>query len=126
MMLMSQLAIAASSIGLPRCGVSAHDGPAFASARTAANAARFGSSVNMLNLTIGPDAPACDRIIVLIGESQDRRRFCQFAAHGDELRTGRLYVAGLVPGAALQGRRTAVPSPRHAKAGECLAQDRFL
>src|SRR3569832_1313130 len=58
-MLMSQLAIAASSIGLPRCGVSAFDEPT-AVASTSAAAKRMGLGVDMLHLPARRDAPAGD------------------------------------------------------------------
>src|SRR5579864_4713309 len=78
MMLMSQLAIAASSMGLPRCGVSARDAPAPVESTSAvAKTTRLQSGVNMLDLAIASNAPARDRVIVLIGEAQYRRRLGQ-------------------------------------------------
>src|SRR5579872_7415584 len=124
-MLISQLAIEASSIGLPRCGVSASETLAVAaSSRTAEKTT--GLSVDMLNLAARSNTPACDRVVMLVGEAQYRRLFCQFAAHRDELGAGRLHIPRFVPCAALQRRRTTIPAPRHAKAREGLAQDRLL
>src|ERR1035438_5669922 len=98
-MLMSQAAIAASSIGLPSLGVSANAAPlVIASNRVAARIARSG--VNMLDLPVAADAPTGDRIVVLVGKAQDRRRFRQLAARGHEFGAGRLHIAGLVPGPA--------------------------
>src|SRR6516225_541217 len=117
--------MAASSIGFPRCGVSANEAPAvMASNSEAEKIARLG--VNMPDLPVARDAPAGDRIVVLIGKRQNRRLLCQLAARGHEFRAGRLHIAGLVPGAALQRGWAAVPSPGHAEAGESLAQNRFL
>src|SRR5579872_5310821 len=127
MMLMSQLTIAASSTGLPRCGVSARDAPALVVSTSAvARTTRLQSGVNMLHLAIASNAPARDRVIVLIGEAQDRRRLGQFAANGHKLGASWLHVAGFVPRPALQGRGSPIPSPRHAEAGEGLAQHRLL
>src|ERR1700722_2023986 len=66
-MLMSQLAIAASSSGLPRCGVSAFDGLAVVASKNAA-ARRMGLGVDMLDLAARCNAPAGDRVVVLVGE----------------------------------------------------------
>src|ERR1700692_532541 len=90
-MLMSQAAMAASSIGLPRLGVSANEAPVIiADNKEAEKIAHL--DVNMLDLPIASDAPTGDRVIVLIGKAQDRRRFRQFAACGDEFGAGRLYI----------------------------------
>src|SRR6516225_7727081 len=112
--------MAASSIGFPRCGVSANEAPAvMASNSEAERIACLG--VNMPDLPVARDAPTGDRIVVLIGKRQNRRLLCQLAACGHEFGTGRLHIARLIPGAALQRGRTAVPSPGHAEAGEGLA-----
>jgi hypothetical protein len=47
-------------------------------------------------------------------------------AHVDELRAGRLYVPGLVDGAALQSRWSAIPIPRQAKARQVFGQNGLL
>src|ERR1700722_1248706 len=99
-MLMSQLAIAASSTGLPRCGVSASETPAVV-ASTSEAARRMRLRVDMLDLAIACDAPACDRVVVLIGKRQHRRRLCQLTANGNEFGAGRLHVARFVPCPAL-------------------------
>src|SRR5882724_2401485 len=77
-MLMSQEAIAASSIGLPRLGVSADAAGMATSKSEAARSARLG--VNMLDLPAAADAPARDRVVMLVGKGQYRRRFRQLAA----------------------------------------------
>src|SRR5579863_6045254 len=126
-MLMSQLAIAASSIGLPRCGVSAKDAPArITSASAAITTIRLSLSVNMLDLAAAADTPACDRVVVLIGKTQHRRRLGQFAANRDKFSTGRLHIARLVPCAALQRRRSSIPAPRQTETRKGFAQDRLL
>src|SRR3984957_12703700 len=125
-MLMSQLAMAASSIGLPRLGVSAMEAPAIIASNSDAAASSGRSGVNMLDLPVAADAPAGDRIVVLIGEAQDRRRFRQFAAGGHEFGAGRLHIAGFIPCPALQRGGAAVPAPRQAETGERLAQHRLL
>src|SRR5262249_57169304 len=56
----------------------------------------------------------------------DRRRALGLAALGEERGAARLLIAGLVDGAALQDGGAAVPIPRHAEAGEGLAQHRRL
>src|SRR5579863_8526602 len=111
-MLISQLAIAASSSGLPRCGVSAFDRLAVVTSRSAA-ARRAVLGVDMLHLAARCNAPAGDRVVVLIGEAQYRRRLGQFTTHGDKFGARRLHVARLVPRPALQRGRTAIPTPWH-------------
>src|ERR1700761_6336799 len=113
-MLMSQLAIAASSSGLPRCGVSALDRLAVAASKITA-ASRTGLGVDMLDLAARCNAPARNRIVVLVGEAQNRRRLGEFHAHGNKFGARGLHVAGLVPRPALQCGRAAVPAPRHAE-----------
>src|SRR6202790_4708981 len=125
-MLMSQAAIAAASIGLPRLGVAASEAAVVIASRRVAAVRIARSGVDMLDLPVSSDAPTGDRIVMLIGEAQHRRRFCQFAARRDELGAGRLHIAGFVPRPALQGGRAAVPAPRQAEAGEGLAQHRLL
>src|SRR3974377_778154 len=117
--------MAASSIGFPVCACAARAAPAvMASNSEAEKIARLG--VNMPDLPVARDAPAGDRIVVLIGKRQNRRLLCKLAARGHEFGAGRLHIAGLVPGAALQRRWAAIPSPGHAEAGESLALHRLL
>src|SRR6516162_6741408 len=100
--------MAASSIGFPRCGVSADEAPAaMASNSEAEKIARLG--VNMPDLPVACHAPAGDRVVVLIGKRQHRRLFCQLAARSHEIGAGRLHIARLVPGTALQRGWAAVP-----------------
>src|SRR5215831_15039101 len=82
--------------------------------------------VDMFDLAVAFDRPAGDAVVVLTWKAEDIWNGLGFPAFGDDLRAGRLHVPGLVPGAALQDRRTAVPVPGHAKAGESLAQYRRL
>src|SRR4051812_48108136 len=123
-MLMSQAAISAGVIGLPRLGPAAAAAPApRASAR---NAARESLRVDMLHLPFRVDRPARRPVVVLADERRDRRRPRALAALGDDLRARRLHVAGIVPGAALEHRRPAVPAPQGAEARERLRQHRLL
>src|SRR6266853_5642152 len=123
-MLMSQAAMSAGSIGLPRLGPSAKAAPD-PSAIASTNACR-GLGVNMFHLPFAVDRPTREAVVVLVRETEQRRNIPGLAALGDELRPGRLHVAGFVPRAALQYRRSAVPAPGHAKAGEGLGEHRRL
>src|SRR5580692_11920891 len=120
-MLMSQAAISASVIGFPRPGPSADAALAVrqsASPRTG----EILLGVNMLDLPGAVDAPAGNGIKVVVQHRPDRRSCLQFAALRDEFGSGRLQIAGIVPGAALQGRGPAVPTPGHAETGEGFAE----
>src|SRR5438034_11125353 len=119
-MLISHAAMAAASIGLPRLGPSAEAAPA-ARQRVSPTAVSSQLCINMLDLPRGGDPPAGDGVKMVGQRRRDRWDRLQLPALGDKLRTGRLHVAGLVPGAALQDSGAAVPAPRHAKAGERLA-----
>src|SRR6266704_6725801 len=123
-MLMSQLARSASLTGCPRPGVSA------ASAVLAPSAKRTTAEkdlrVSMLRLPFAVDGPTRDGVHVPHREGDHRRIGLGLAPLGDELGPSGLHVASLVPGAALQDRRLAVPTPGHAEAGQGLAQHRLL
>src|SRR5580704_11570193 len=125
-MLMSQAAMSASVTGLPRPGPSADAALAArqsASPRTPTpSVGEIRLGVNMLDLPSAVDAPAGNGIKVMVQHRPDRRSCLQFAALRDEFGSGRLHVAGIVPGAALQGRGPAVPAPGHAEASEGLAE----
>src|SRR3954463_8450687 len=87
--LMSQAASSSGVIDLPRLGASASAAlPASTSAMRPVAALR----VNMPDLPLGVDAPAGDRIEVLVREGEHRRRFLELAALGDELGAGRLHA----------------------------------
>src|SRR5271166_5618108 len=123
-MLMSQAAMLASVSGLPRPGPSADAAPATRqSASPTAEEILLG--VNMLDLPRTVDAPAGDGVEVMVQHRPDRRNRFQLPTLGDEFGSGRLRVARLVPGAALQGRGPAVPTPGHAEAREGLAEHRL-
>src|SRR5262249_52267738 len=78
-------------------------------------------SVDMLDPSFAVDAPAGDAVVMLVRERAGvGHRLAGLAARRDELRPRRLRVTGLVPGAAQQHRRPAVPAPRHAEAAERL------
>src|ERR1700732_3683143 len=124
-MLISHAAISAASIGLPRLGPSAEAAPA-ARPKASQTAVTSLLRVSMLDLPRAVDRPAGDRVKMVVQHHRDRRDGFQLPALGDKLGTGRLHVAGLVPGAALQDCSTTVPAPGHAKAGERLAQHRLL
>src|SRR5262245_41387119 len=120
---MSQALISPCSIGFPRFGAWAK--AAFeASARATAKISDL--CIDMFHLPSALDRPSRDAIIVLAGEACYGRNLRRLAAHGHDLGTSRLHVAGLVPGAALQYSGPALPPPRHAKAGEGLAVYRLL
>src|SRR5882672_2605169 len=121
-MLMSQAVMSASEIRAPSPGVCASAAPEpTRSAQTAS-----GLSVDMFDLPFAVDRPTREAVVVLVGEAERIRRFLGLAALGDELGAQRLHAAGLVPGAALQYHRPAVPAPGHAEARERLGQHRLL
>src|SRR5438445_3994088 len=123
--LMSQAAMSAGLIGFPRLGVWAKATLALrASVSVTANPRRL--RIYMLHLPAALDRPTGDRVVVLTGEAGHRRNSRGFAARRHQLGSGRLLVAGLVPRSALQYRRAAVPSPRHAESSERLVEDRLL
>src|SRR5205814_8015104 len=82
--------------------------------------------VHMFDLTRALDAPARERVVVLCGKTEDVWNRLGFAAAGDDFGARRLNVAGLVPRAALQNGRPAVPAPGRAEPGERLCIDRLL
>src|SRR5215831_21302195 len=107
---MSHAPRVAGSIGWPRLG------PAAATVPTASQSARHTATmlpldVYMHHLPRGVDRPAGDRVAVLVRHRRDGRDRLQLAACGHKVGAGRLHIAGLVPGAALQDGGTAVPAP---------------
>src|SRR5580704_15644188 len=117
--LMSHVARSASLTGLPRPGRSAASAaPPSATAKATTAARRLG--VDMLDLPLVVGGPDRDHVHVPHGESRHRRVDLGLAALGEQLAAGRLHVAGLVPGAALQHHRLAVPAPRRAEPGQRL------
>src|SRR5256885_1598647 len=123
MMLMSHAAISAGSRGIPRFGPAEK---AALEARPSARAMAESLCVDMFHLPFAVDRPAGEAVVVLVREPQHVRDLLGLAALGHELGAGRLHVAGLVPGAALQYRRTAVPPPWHAEPRESLGEHRRL
>src|SRR6266550_9522332 len=124
-MLMSQAAMSAGSIGLPRFGTWARAAlVTTANARVAANVEDL--RVNIFHFSLRIDSPSRDAVVVLSRECGNGRGSFALAARGDELRARWLHVAGFVPGAALQSRRTAVPLPRQSEARKRFAQHRLL
>src|SRR5687767_2554569 len=72
------------------------------------------SGVDMLHLAIRLDAPAGRAVEVLARERRRvRHRRPGLTPPGDDLGARGLHVAALVPRAALQDDRSAVPAPRH-------------
>src|ERR1700722_16593506 len=123
--LMSHGARSAGVIGLPRLGPSASAMPApHANASMPAPIASL--RIDMFDLSLGVHGPTGDGVEMLAREAEHRWGLRSLAAQRHELFPGRLHVAGLVPGPALQDRRPAVPPPRHAEAGEGLGQPRLL
>src|SRR5215831_5838947 len=124
-MLMSHSAISAALTGLPRLGPSAKAAPAASKAEIQTKKVTL-LGISMLDLPRAVDRPAGDGVAVLVQNRRHRGDHLQLAALGDEFSTGRLRIAGLVPGAALQHCGAAIPAPGHAEAGESLAQHRLL
>src|SRR5215472_11722420 len=81
-------------------------------------------AVDMLDLPFLIDRPAGDDVHVPHREGGHRHVDLGRAALGEHLLAGGLYVAGLVPGAALQHHRLPVPAPGQTEAGQRLGQDR--
>src|SRR5262249_2554873 len=117
--------MSSSVMFLPRPGVSASAVPAPNTAVSASESRRL--RVDMFDLPFAVDAPAGDAVVMLVRERERARdRPLGLAARGHELRAGRLHVASLVPGAALQHDRLTIPTPGHAEADEGLRIDRAL
>src|SRR5947209_1140705 len=106
---MFQTVMSASVIGWPRPGVSATAVPAPKPSTKARS--KTGLCIDMFDLPIARDAPARNAVVVLVGE---RQRACHWliglTARSHELGAGWLHVAGLVPSAALQDDRLAIPA----------------
>src|SRR5437588_10348876 len=83
----------------------------------AANAASSSLRIGICYLAVFSDAPGPDRVVMVD---------VVVAAHREQFSQGRLHVAGLVDGAALDHRRFSVPVPRQAEAGQRPAQHRLL
>src|SRR5439155_8814560 len=98
--LMSQAAISAGSIGLPRFGTWARATPVMI-ANTSMAAKLEDLRVNMFDLPLRVDGPSRDAVVVLPWKGGYGRDTFALAARGDDLRAGWLHVAGFVPGAAL-------------------------
>src|SRR5215831_1390356 len=113
MTVMSQGAISADVIGLPRLGVSAAAAPAanarIVAPRMSCRIARL--CIDMFYLPIAAHGPARNRIEVLARESSDLWRPRSLPARGDKIRAQRLRIAALVPRSALQDGGAAVPFP---------------
>src|SRR5262245_37113750 len=109
-MLMSQGARSAGEIGWPNCGACASAGAA-PTMSAAASVNRL--SVDIARLSLVVDGPTRDGIVV-VGAAE--------AAFGAERLARRLHHAGVVGGAALQDRGTAIPLPGGAEAHGRLRQ----
>src|SRR5712671_6925225 len=115
MMVISQGAMSAGLIGLPRRGLSAADAPAEATAIS--DAARSAIlHIDMFDPSLRIHSPTRDGIEMLAWEIQHRRWFRRLPTQRDKLGASRLHGAAFVPGAALQDCRSAAPTPWHAKA----------
>src|SRR6266481_4574798 len=75
------------------------------------------SSLRIGHLAVGRDTPRPDRVVVII---------IIVAAHREQFGQGRLDVAGLVNGTALDDCRFAVPVPRQSETGQRPRQHRLL
>src|SRR5258708_32443004 len=120
-MLMSQGASSASPMGWPRPGPAANPVVIFNISKK-----QESLGINMPHPSRSVDRPARRAVVVLARKPRDRRRLQGLAADGDDLGARRLHVPRLVPGAALQHRRSAVPVPGDAKARERLGEHRLL
>src|SRR5579883_1159662 len=124
---MSHALMSASETGLPRFGdwlpgLCAKLAPV-SNARATAKA-NNGLRIDMLDLPFAVDGPTGDAVVVLVREKQGARKgLLGLAPRRHKLGAQRLHVPGLVPGAALQDRRLAIPAPRHLEAGERLVED---
>src|SRR5882757_2974503 len=87
------------------------------SSAATANAANSSLCVGICYLAVFSDAPGPDRVVMVD---------VIVAAHREQFGQGRLHVAGLVDGAALDHRRLAIPMPRQAEAGQRPHQHRLL
>src|SRR5262245_27551713 len=115
---MSQALVSASEMLLPSPGESAS--AADPNANVSATERRR-LRVDMFDLPFVVDAPGRDAVVVLVGERQAiGDRAFSLPAGGHEFRAQRLSVAGLVPGAAHERDRLAVPAPRDGEARERL------
>src|SRR5262249_42989030 len=122
---MSQAAMSAGASGFPRLGVCAH---ANFEVRTRTNTRRWRVSlrVYMPTLAVTIDRPARDRVEMFVREGGYCWTFGHFTAYCNNLGSGWLHITRLIPRAALQHGRPAVPSPRRPKPGECLVEHRYL
>src|SRR6266404_2685446 len=121
-MLMSQAAISALSMGLPRLGPAARQPKLTAKI----NSAAVNSCVDMAYRPGAADRPAGDAVKVLAREGGDRRHFRSLSPHRDDLGARGLHVARLVPGPALQHGRAAIPVPGDTEPRKSLAEHRFV
>src|ERR1700681_4419629 len=121
---MSQALMSASLTGLPRCGASAANAAAEAKASVTRRAVARGLNIDMLDLPGAVDRPGGEAVVVLVGKAEHVGHFLGLAAHGDEIGAQRLHGAGIVPGAAGDDGRLAVPAPRHGEARERSRADR--
>src|SRR5882672_4531687 len=95
MMLMSQGAMSASLIGLPRPGPSAAN--ALTANRAAVVAANANLRIDMAHLPLAVDRPTRDRIEMLAGESEHRGRHGRLSTDFHEIGARRLHRAALIP-----------------------------
>src|SRR4051812_15063477 len=84
-------------------------------ASVAASASRLSIDIGCLSLCV--DGPARDGVVMIVAAE---------AALSSELGARRLHHPGLVGGAALQDRRSAIPLPCRAEAHGCFWQVRIL
>src|SRR5467141_2834903 len=97
-MLMSQAAMSAVSMGLPRLGPAARQPKLTAKI----NRAPVNLCVDMAYRPRAVDRPAGHAVVVLARECRHRRNFRSLAAHRNDLGARRLHVARVIPCQALQ------------------------
>src|ERR1700692_4159542 len=120
---MSQGLMSASLTGLPRCGLSAANA-AEAKASATRTATARSLKIDMLDLPGARNSPRGEAVVVLVGKAEHVGHFLGLAAHRDEVGAQRLHGAGIVPGAAGDHCRLAVPAPRHGETRERSRADR--
>src|SRR6267378_3725625 len=106
-MLMSQAAISAASMDLPRLGPAARQPKLTAKINTAA----VSLCVDMAYRPRAADRPAGHAVVVLARERRHRRHFRSLPPHRDDLGARGLRVARLVPCPTLQYGGAAIPVP---------------
>src|SRR5712691_11294722 len=121
-MLMSQAAISAASMDLPRLGPAARQPKLTAKI----NRAPVNLCVDMAYRPRAADRPAGHAVVVLAREGRDRWYFRSLPPHRDDLGARGLHITRLVPCPALQYGRAAIPVPGDTEPRKGLAKHRCV